>query len=209
MDIIKKYFAEFNAEQEKQFAGLQEQYELWNSQINVISRKDMEQFYLHHVLHSLAIAAQFELKDGMKVMDLGCGGGFPGIPLAIMYPKLDFLLVDSINKKLKVVNEVCAALGIKNVSTQHSRAENISPKSIDLVVSRAVAPLKDLWTWSKISLRKYAGADEHTPNGLICLKGGDLTKEIFESGCKPFVWEMHHIFDEPYFAEKFLLYVKK
>ncbi len=209
MDIIKKYFAEFNAEQEKQFAGLQEQYELWNSQINVISRKDMEQFYLHHVLHSLAIAAQFELKDGMKVMDLGCGGGFPGIPLAIMYPKLDFLLVDSINKKLKVVNEVCAALGIKNVSTQHSRAENISPKSIDLVVSRAVAPLKDLWTWSKISLRKYAGADEHTPNGLICLKGGDLTKEIFESGCKPFVWEMQHIFDEPYFAEKFLLYVKK
>ncbi len=209
MDIIKKYFSDFTAVQEKQFDGLQAQYELWNSQINVISRKDMEQFYLHHVLHSLAIAAQFELKAGMKVMDLGCGGGFPGVPLAILFPEVEFLLVDSINKKLKVVNEVCAALEIKNVITQHSRAENITPRSIDLVVSRAVAPLKDLWTWSKVVLRKYPGVDEQTPNGLICLKGGDLTQEIFESGCKPFVWEMQNIFDETYFKEKFLLYVKK
>lgn len=209
MEIIHKYFSDFTTEQEKQFSSLKEQYEIWNSQINVISRKDMEQFYLHHVLHSLAIAAQFELKSGMKVMDLGCGGGFPGVPLAILFPEVDFLLVDSINKKLKVVNEVCSALNIKNVTTQHSRAENITPKSIDLVVSRAVAPLKDLWTWSKVSLRKYAGVDENTPNGLICLKGGDLHQEIFESGCKPYVWEMQNIFNEPYFAEKFLLYVKK
>ncbi len=206
MDVIKKYFADFTTVQEQQFAGLKPQYENWNSQINVISRKDMEQFYVHHVLHSLAIAAQFNLKPGMKIMDLGCGGGFPGVPLAIMFPETEFLLVDSIQKKLKVVQEVCSALQITNVQTQHIRAENIYPKSIDLVVSRAVAPLKDLWAWSKISLRKYAGADEHTPNGLICLKGGDLNTEIFESGCKPFIWEMQKIFPENYFENKFLLY---
>lgn len=204
MDILNKYFTDFTAEQKRQFDSLKGLYEEWNRQINVISRKDMDGFYLHHVLHSLAIAAHFQFKDGMQVMDLGCGGGFPGVPLAIFFPSVQFLLVDSINKKLKVVDGVCQTLGIKNVTTRHARAETLPPKSFDLVVSRAVAPLKDLWTWSKPLLRKMEGLD--SPNGLVCLKGGDLTQEIFESGCKPFIWEINSIFREPYFENKFILY---
>jgi 16S rRNA (guanine527-N7)-methyltransferase len=202
MDILLKYFADFTETQLQQLSALKELYTEWNEKINVISRKDMDNFYEHHVLHSLAITTQFEFAPGMQVMDLGSGGGFPGIPLAIFFPDTQFHLVDSINKKLKVVNEVVAAIGLQNVTTQHCRAEEIKNRKFDVVVSRAVAPLKDLWWWSKPLLKKGG-----KPSGLICLKGGDLAKEIFESNCKPRIWEIEKIFEEPFFKEKFLLQV--
>ena len=202
MEILQKYFTDFTETQLQQFGALKELYNEWNEKINVISRKDMANFYEHHVLHSLAIATQFEFAPGSQVMDLGCGGGFPGIPLAIFFPGTQFHLVDSINKKLKVVNEVAAAIGLQNVSTQHCRAADIKNRKFDVVVSRAVAPLKDLWWWSKPLLKKGT-----KPSGLICLKGGDLTQEIFESNCKPRIWEVEKSFAEPFFKDKFLLQV--
>ena len=209
MDFIQKYFSDFSEMQLQQFTALKDLYIDWNAKINVISRKDMDNFYERHVLHSLAIAAKFEFTEGMQVMDLGCGGGFPGIPLAIMFPETNFHLVDSINKKLKVVAEISAAIGLQNITTQHCRAEDIKNRKFDLVVSRAVAPLKDLWHWSKPLLQK--GKDsikgKNIPNGLICLKGGDLTTEIFESGCKPMVWEIDKIFLQEFFTEKYILYI--
>lgn len=207
MELIKKYFTDFSEKQIKEFAALKDLYADWNSKINVISRKDMDNFYEHHVLHSLAIAARFEFTKDMQVMDLGCGGGFPGIPMAIMFPEAKFHLVDSINKKLKVVSEIAAAIGLDNLTTQHSRAEDITNRKFDVVISRAVAPLKDLWHWSKPLIQKNKIAVKGAPNGLICLKGGDLAQEIHESGCKPFVWEIEKIFPRPFFAEKYLLYV--
>jgi 16S rRNA (guanine527-N7)-methyltransferase len=205
MEVLHKYFSDFTPKQEQQFAGLKEVYTKWNEKINVISRKDMDNFYVHHVLHSLAIAAKFNFDDKTSVMDLGTGGGFPGVPLAIMYPAVEFHLVDSINKKLTVVKEAASALGIKNITTQHSRAEDSGRGKFDVIVSRAVAPMKDLWRWSKPLISKSKSNSE-SPNGLICLKGGDLTNEIFESNCKPYVWEIEKIFDEEYFKSKFLLY---
>ena len=207
MEIVQKYFSEFSGTQLTQLGALKELYQEWNTKINVISRKDMDNFYEHHVLHSLAIAAKFEFAKGMQIMDLGCGGGFPGIPLAIFYPETNFHLVDSINKKLKVVSEISSAIGLQNLTTQHSRAEYITNRKFDVVVSRAVAPLKDLWHWSKPLLQRKKAADNDVPNGLICLKGGDLTQEVFESGCKPMVWKIEKLFAEKFFAEKFLLYV--
>lgn len=205
MDVIKKYFAELSPEQEQQLAGLQSVYADWNEKINVISRKDISNFYVHHVLHSLAIAARFEFRKGISVMDLGTGGGFPGVPLAIFFPEVNFHLVDSINKKLTVVKEAAAALDIKNITTQHSRAEDIRNRKFDVIVSRAVAPLKDLWFWSKPLLNK-GKQESDIPRGLICLKGGDLTREIHESNCRPFVWELDKLFSEEHFKEKFLLH---
>ncbi|MEO7524428.1 MAG: 16S rRNA (guanine(527)-N(7))-methyltransferase RsmG [Ferruginibacter sp.] len=206
MEILEKYFTDFTKEQTEQFAALKGLYTEWNEKINVISRKDIENFYLHHVLHSLAIATKFNFEKNMLVMDLGAGGGFPGIPLAIFFPEVEFHLVDSINKKLSVVNEIANTIGLKNITTQHTRAEEIKNRQFDVVVSRAVAPLKDLWFWSKPLLRKNKNLAQDHANGLICLKGGDLTKEIFESGCKPFVWEVDKIFGEEHFKEKYLLY---
>jgi 16S rRNA (guanine527-N7)-methyltransferase len=202
MEIIKKYFTDFTETQLNQFGALKDLYEEWNEKINVISRKDIDNFYEHHVLHSLAITTQFEFSAGMEVMDLGSGGGFPGVPLAIFFPDTNFHLVDSINKKLKVVNEVAAVLQLSNITTQHTRAEDIKNRKFDVVVSRAVAPLKDLWRWSKPLLKRRPST-----NGLICLKGGDLTKEIFESNCKPNIWEIEKIFNEPFFKDKFLLQI--
>lgn len=209
MEIITRYFDELTDTQLRQLAALKELYEEWNTKINVISRKDMDNFYEHHVLHSLAIATQFNFAKDMKVMDLGCGGGFPGIPLAIFFPDTHFHLVDSINKKLKVVSGISSAIGLHNITTQHSRAEEITGRKFDVVVSRAVAPLKDLRQWSRPLLQKRKPASDETdiPNGLICLKGGDLTREIFESGCKPMVWEIEKLFSEEFFSGKFLLYV--
>lgn len=209
MEIIKKYFSDFSENQLEQFTALKDLYIEWNTRINVISRKDMDNFYEHHVLHSLAIAAQFDFVKDMQVMDLGCGGGFPGIPLAIFYPETNFHLVDSINKKLKVVSEISSAIGLHNLTTQHTRAEDITGRKFDAVVSRAVAPLKDLWHWSRplLQKRKFRGDETAIPNGLICLKGGDLSQEIFESGCKPMVWEIEKSFSEKFFSGKFLLYV--
>ncbi|MFT3908594.1 MAG: 16S rRNA (guanine(527)-N(7))-methyltransferase RsmG [Ferruginibacter sp.] len=206
MEILQKYFTDFTKEQTEQFAALKDLYTDWNQKINVISRKDMDNFYTHHVLHSLAIAAKFNFEKNMQVMDLGAGGGFPGIPLAVFFPEVEFHLVDSINKKLTVIKEIADAIGLKNVTTQHTRAEEIKNRQFDIVVSRAVAPLKDLWFWSKPLIRKNKNIAEDNANGLICLKGGDLTKEIFESGCKPFIWEVDKIFDEEHFKEKYLLY---
>ncbi len=202
MELLTKYFSDFTDTQLQQLAALKGLYIDWNEKINVISRKDMDNFYKHHVLHSLAIATHFEFKKGAEIMDLGCGGGFPGIPLAIFFPDTKFHLVDSINKKLKVANEIAIAIGLQNVTIQHTRAEDIKNRKFDLVVSRAVAPLIDLWHWSKPLLKKG-----QSPNGLICLKGGDLTKEISESNCRPRVWEIEKIFAEPFFKEKFLLHV--
>ncbi len=207
MNIIIKYFSDFTEKQLQQYQALKNLYEEWNQKINVISRKDMEHFYEHHVLHSLAIATQFNFPDGCKVMDMGAGGGFPGIPLAIFFPEVHFHLVDSINKKLKVVEAVAAAIELKNVTVQHARAEDIKDKKFDVVVSRAVAPLKDLWFWSRPLLNKKPVGQPKKITGLICLKGGDLNNEIAESGCRPNVWQIDTIFDEAYFKGKYILQV--
>ncbi len=208
MEIIKKYFTEFTEKQLLQFAALKDLYAEWNEKINVISRKDMNNFYEHHVLHSLAIATQFDFPGGYNVLDIGTGGGFPGIPLAIFFPEVKFHLVDSINKKLKVVSEVANAIGLTNVATQHTRAEDIKDKKFDVVISRAVAPLKDLWFWSKPLLKKRPIDQPKKISGLICLKGGDLSKEISESGLRPTAWEIKKIFEEEFFKEKYILYVR-
>ena len=206
MELLNKYFSDFTEKQEQQFSMLKELYIEWNEKINVISRKDIDHFYEHHVLHSLVIATRFEFNAGTQVMDLGCGGGFPGIPLAIFFPEAQFHLVDSINKKLKVVAEIAGAAGLNNITTQHTRAEDIKDRKFDAVVSRAVAPLKDLWYWSKPLLKK-SGANKKV-SGLICLKGGDLSQEIIESHTKPFVWEIEKIFHEDFFKEKYLLHLQ-
>ena len=205
MELIEKYFNGFTEKQIQQFDELKHLYEEWNQKINVISRKDMEHFYEHHVLHSLAIATQFEFPFGYQIMDLGCGGGFPGIPLAIFFPDVHFHMVDSINKKLKVVEAVANSIDLKNITVQHTRAEDITAKKFDVVVSRAVAPLKDLWYWSKPLLKKKPVDQPEKITGLICLKGGDLSKEIHESGLHPRVWEISHIFKEEFFKEKYIL----
>ena len=209
METLFNYFSGLTEIQLRQLASLKELYAEWNSRINVISRKDMDNFYQHHVLHSLAIAAKFNFTNGMEIMDLGCGGGFPGIPLAIFFPGAQFHLVDSINKKLKVVAAIGSATGLQNISTQHTRAEDLTGRKFDAVISRAVAPLKDLWQWSRPLLKKTKIPVDQMefPNGLICLKGGDLTQEIFESGCKPLIWEIGSIFPEVFFKEKYLLYI--
>ena len=221
MNIINKYFSNLSPHQLEQFIALKNLYADWNEKINVISRKDINNFYEHHVLHSLSIAKQFSFPDGYNIIDIGTGGGFPGIPLAIFFPEVKFHLTDSINKKLKVVNEVANAIELTNVTTQHTRAEDIKDKKFDVAISRAVAPLKDLWQWSKPLLKETvngqclpAGQAGSMPacrtgrvNGLICLKGGDLSKEISESGVRPQVWEIEKIFEEEFFEEKYILYV--
>jgi len=213
MEIILKYFADFTGEQVRQFQLLETLYKEWNEQINVISRKDIDSLYEKHVLHSLSIAATFDFTDGMNIIDLGTGGGFPGIPLAIFFPQIQFHLVDSIAKKLKVVEAVAAGIGLQNITTQHSRIEDIRNRpqdpvgKFDFVVSRAVAPLKDLWRWSK-PLLKIKTQTEFTP-GLICLKGGDLATEIQESGVKPKIMDILSIFSEDFFNEKYLVYVSR
>ncbi|MGN6530905.1 MAG: 16S rRNA (guanine(527)-N(7))-methyltransferase RsmG [Ginsengibacter sp.] len=205
MEIITKYFTDFTQKQWQQFAALKNLYEDWNQKINVISRKDMEHFYEHHVLHSLSIATQFDLPAGYRIMDLGTGGGFPAIPLAIFFPDVHFHLVDSINKKLKVAETISSEIGLKNITVQHTRAEEIKDKKFDVIVSRAVAPLKDLWYWSKPLLNKKPVDQPKKITGLICLKGGDLSKEIHDSGLRPKVWEISKIFEEEFFKEKYIL----
>lgn len=210
MDIILKYFADFTEAQLQQFDQLEALYKEWNEKINVISRKDIDALYEKHVLHSLAIAVLCSFGKGAEVVDIGTGGGFPGIPLAIFFPEVQFLLVDSIGKKIKVVQEVASAIGLKNVTAVHGRAEEIKGRSFDFAVSRAVAPLGDLWRWISPLIR-YGQKSEELPNGLICLKGGDLTKEINDSGLEKIVqaWQVNNIFPEPAFEEKFIIYVPK
>ena len=206
MKIILKYFSDFTETQLKQFEALDALYKDWNSKINVISRKDIDSLYEKHVLHSLSIAAVINFDAGTNIIDIGTGGGFPGIPLAIYFPEVQFHLVDSIAKKLKVVEGVANTIGLKNVTIQHIRAEEIKNRKFDFVVSRAVAPLKDLWKWSKPLLKKGNTREFH--NGLICLKGGDLGAEISESDLKPRQVTLQEIFKDDYFKEKYLLYVK-
>jgi 16S rRNA (guanine527-N7)-methyltransferase len=209
MELLLKYFSEFTDEQLHRFGLLKGLYADWNNKINVISRKDIDHLYLRHVLHSLSIAAAFDFAGGTSIIDIGTGGGFPGIPLAIYFPEVQFHLVDSIGKKLKVVESVTEALALKNVTVQHIRAEEIKNRQFDFAVSRAVAPLKELWKWSKPLLLKNREKNKNSfANGLICLKGGDLAQEISESHVKPNVIALTNIFNEEDFKEKFLLYVK-
>ncbi|MDZ4072356.1 MAG: 16S rRNA (guanine(527)-N(7))-methyltransferase RsmG [Sediminibacterium sp.] len=207
LGLILKYFDDFTPHQIKQFEALEELYKEWNAKINVISRKDIDSIYLHHVLHSLSIAAIADFQPGTEVIDIGCGGGFPGVPLAIFFPEVKFHLVDSIAKKLKVVEAVAEGAGIKNITTQHTRAEDIKNRKFDFAVSRAVAPLKELWQWAGPLLKK--GHKQEMANGLICLKGGDLAQEIFESGLRPKMMPVDKIFPESYFDEKYILHVTK
>jgi 16S rRNA (guanine527-N7)-methyltransferase len=212
MEIISRYFTEFTPEQVRQFQALEAVYQEWNAQINVISRKDIGALYEKHVLHSLSIAAVFRFLPSTHILDIGTGGGFPGIPLAILFPETQFYLVDSIAKKLKVVDAVADALSLTNLSTQHIRAEEIKGRKFDVAVSRAVAPLKDLWQWARPLLRPQNivpdPLDERPQaSGLICLKGGDLATEISASGTRPRVHEIHSFFPEDSFREKYILQV--
>jgi len=206
LELITNYFSDFSTRQLEQFKQLAPIYTEWNQQINVISRKDIESLYERHVLHSLSIAAQYPFAPGLEIMDIGTGGGFPGVPLAIFFPEVKFHLVDSIAKKLKVVDAVKQELGLDNLTFEHTRAENIRGRKFDFVVSRAVAPLKDLWTWGKPLIRNARTMEEYK-NGLICLKGGDLTQEIADSILRPHVTPIQRLFPEPFFEEKFILYV--
>jgi 16S rRNA (guanine527-N7)-methyltransferase len=206
LELIRQYFGDFTPGQWDQLAALDALYKDWNSKINVISRKDIDGLYEKHVLHSLSIAAVFELPAGSNVIDIGTGGGFPGIPLAIFFPEVQFHLVDSIGKKLKVVENLAQELKLTNVTVQHTRAEEIKNRKFDFAVSRAVAPLGELWLWAKPLLNR---SEQALAPGLICLKGGDLAKEIQESGCRPRLIEINELFDREYFKEKFLLYVQR
>ena len=205
MNTILKYFPDITEEQRRQFEALADLYTSWNSKINVISRKDIDNLYSHHVLHSLSIARFVKWKPGTRILDFGTGGGFPGIPLAIMYPDCQFKMIDRTGKKIRVVNEVAQAIGLKNVVAEQLSGEE-EKAQYDFVVSRAVMPLPDL---VKIIKKNVNRKNQHNalPNGLICLKGGDLQAET-----KPFknivsLTEIHDMFKEEWFKEKYLIYL--
>lgn len=202
--LVKKYFPEITEQQEKQFDQLVPLYKEWNEKINVVSRKDIENLMLHHVLHSLAIAKFRPFRPGTEVLDVGTGGGFPGIPLAILFPETQFLLVDSIGKKIKVVEGVAAALGLSNVQARHMRAEDVD-QDFEFIVSRAVTRLTPFYYWVK---NKISPNHFHTQrNGLLLLKGGELTEEIAELGKKVKVTDLTTYFKEDFFDTKKLVYV--
>jgi len=205
VEIILKYFPELNTEQINQFAQLEELYTFWNAQINVISRKDTDNFYTHHVLHSLGIAKVCAFKPGSSVLDIGTGGGFPGIPLAILFPETSFVLVDSIGKKIKVVNEVVLALGLTNVRAQHARAEEIKG-DFDFIVSRAVTQMPIFLTWVKGKVKKKSEHD--LVNGILYLKGGDLSEEMKPVKHLNREFKLSNIYKEPFFETKKVIYVK-
>ncbi len=203
METINKYFPNLSEEQVAQFEQLESLYKLWNAQINVISRKDIEALYTRHVLHSLAIAKVLEFRPKSKILDVGTGGGFPGIPLAILFPKSNFLLVDSIGKKIKVVREISTALGLKNVKTQHIRAEKIQGQ-FDFVVSRAVTKMDVFVKWIK---KKVATKHKHElRNGILYLKGGNLTEELVPFP-KASLYPISEYFSETFFETKKVVHI--
>lgn len=204
MDIILKYFPELTDTQKEQFMALYDLYTDWNSKINVISRKDITNLYEHHVLHSLGIAKVINFKQDTEIMDLGTGGGFPGIPLAIMFPDTQFHLVDSIGKKVKVATEIASAIGLKNVTTRHCRAEE-EKRMFDFVVSRAVMPLTDLLKIIRKNIKKEQC--NALPNGLICLKGGELQNEVMPVKHQTLIYDLKDYFEEEFFETKKVVYV--
>jgi 16S rRNA (guanine527-N7)-methyltransferase len=204
VETIFGYFPKLAEGQKEQISALYDLYIDWNSKINVISRKDIENLYLHHVLHSLGIVKVLNFKDGSKVMDLGTGGGFPGIPLAIYFPEVQFHLVDSIGKKIKVAQAVAEAIGLRNVSFRHGRGEE-EKQTFDFVVSRAVMPLVDLAKIVAVKIEKQQR--NALPNGLICLKGGELQHEILPFRKKVESVELSRFFREEYFKSKKVVYV--
>ncbi len=204
MELILKYFPDLNDIQKEQFAMLGELYRYWNERINVISRKDIDNLYEHHVLHSLAIAKVLGFKPGTKILDVGTGGGFPGIPLAILFPECDFLLIDSIGKKIKVGIEVSNAINLKNIELKHHRIQEEKQKA-DFVVSRAVMPLTDLFKLSSKNILK--DGKNALPNGIICLKGGELQHEIMPFKNRTSVFDISEFFKEEFFKTKKVVYV--
>ena len=203
MHLIQKYFPNLTEIQFKQFEALQGLYENWNAQINVISRKDIESLYLRHVLHSLPIAKLIQFQDGAKILDIGTGGGFPGIPLAILFPEVTFHLVDSINKKLKVVNGVAESLGLENVYTTHARAETIEGQ-YDFIISRAVTRMPEFVSWIK---NKVAKKNTHAiKNGILYLKGGDLTEEL-KTYSKVTLYDLSAFFEDDFFETKKIVHL--
>lgn len=205
VQLILKYFPDLTTEQIDRFSRLQELYTLWNNQINVISRKDTENFYERHVLHSLGIAKIMNFQKGSSILDIGTGGGFPGIPLAILFPECQFTLVDSIGKKIKVVNEVAKALGLTNVKGIHARAETI-PDKFDFIVSRAVTAMPAFLTWVNGKFKKENNND--LPNGILYLKGGDLIEEMSPVKKHYKFHDLNKIFEEDFFDTKKVVYVK-
>ena len=202
--LIYNYFPNLSEIQKEQLEALFPLYSEWNAQINVISRKDIDSLYLHHVLHSLAIAKFISFKPGEQVLDVGTGGGFPGLPLAILFPETKFHLVDSIGKKIKVVNEVANAIGLENLTATHCRAEEVKGK-FNFVISRAVTQLKDFYPW--VANRFKKDSINSIPNGILYLKGGDLALEIKESYLKAEVYPLSEYFQEPFFETKSIVYV--
>jgi 16S rRNA (guanine527-N7)-methyltransferase len=204
-NLLLKYFPQITPQQLQQFEQLPSLYQHWNSQINVISRQDIDRLYERHVLHSLGIAKVMALLPGEKVLDVGTGGGFPGIPLAILFPETQFYLVDSIGKKIKVVNEVASALGLQNVKAAHLRAEQLDEK-FDFVVSRAVTRLKEFYPWVKGKFNR--SSKNKLANGILYLKGGDLELEIAESGLAVQQYHLKNYFEEEFFETKQVVYIK-
>lgn len=205
-ELIVKYFPSLSDEQIAQFEQLESLYHDWNAKINVVSRKDIDELYLRHVLHSLGIAKVINFKPEAEVLDVGTGGGFPGIPLAILFPQSKFHLVDSIGKKIKVVNGVAAALNLTNVKASHLRAEQVSGQ-YDFVVSRAVTRMKPFYQWIKGKFKKKSLHD--LKNGILYLKGGDLKEELLESKLRYKTYDLQRFFEEEFFETKKVVYVEK
>jgi len=204
LEIIFNYFPDLTEKQKQQFTALKELYTFWNNQINVISRKDTDDFYERHVLHSLAIAKVITFKEGTRILDIGTGGGFPGIPLAILFPTCTFVLVDSIGKKIKVVQEVANTLGLTNVTAHHKRAEQIN-EQFDFIVSRAVTAMPAFLTWTR---NKFIKLNKNTlSNGILYLKGGDLREEMKEVKQKVFYHEIPKFYSEDFFETKKVVYL--
>jgi 16S rRNA (guanine527-N7)-methyltransferase len=204
MEIIHKYFKDLTATQIEQFSKLQELYKDWNLKINVVSRKDIDELYLRHVLHSLAIAKLVQFKPGSKVLDVGTGGGFPGIPLAILFPETQFHLVDSIGKKIKVVKEVAEGLGLTNVKTTNGRVEEEVKDTYDFIVSRAVAQMETFVRWTKGKISK--NQNHNLKNGILYLKGGDLTEEL-KLYTSATIYDLTDYFEEDFYETKKLVHL--